>query len=137
MSQVKGSWYETEDKSQQAWGDVKDWIFDTWTDSQLKGFCDKRGITVPQPRTRDVLISKVRANYESAAKKAGETAAYPGDWLYESWSGECLSHPLNLPSDMESNVRRLGPQVLARQVRLRRAPDRQGKKHLSLHSDES
>lgn len=89
MDQVKGSWYETEDKSQRAWGDVKDWIFDTWTDSQLKSFCDKSGIPVPQPRTRDVMISKIRANYESAAKKAGETAAYPGDWLYASWSGEC------------------------------------------------
>lgn len=89
MNQVKGSWYETEDKSQNAWGDVKEWIFDTWTDSQLKSFCDKSGISVPQPRTRDVMISKIRANYESAAKKAGETAAYPGDWLYASWSGEC------------------------------------------------
>lgn len=90
VNQVKGSWYETEDKSQNAWGDVKEWIFDTWTDSQLKSFCDKSGISVPQPRTRDVMISKIRANYESAAKKAGETAAYPGDWLYASWSDSDL-----------------------------------------------
>lgn len=131
VDQVKGSWYETEDKSQQAWGDVRDWIFDTWTDSELKEFCDKHGITVPQPRNRDVLISKVRANYDSAAKKAGETAAYPGDWLYESWSGECP--PFSLAFGMSgANSRRLGPQVLARQVRLQRAPDWQGK-HLTSH----
>ena len=94
LSKVKGSWYETGDKSQQAWGDVKDWIFDTWIDSQLKAFCDKRGITVPQPRTRDVMLEKIRANYETTAKKAGETAAYPGDWLYETWSSKGAAlHP--------------------------------------------
>ena len=86
IAQVKDSWYETEDKSQQAWGDVKGWIFDTWSDSQLKAFCDKHNIKVPQPRTRDVMLQHIRSNYESVARKAGETAAYPGDWLYESWS---------------------------------------------------
>lgn len=44
LSQVKGAWYETEDKSQQAWTSTKDWILDTWTDSALKEFCDKNGI---------------------------------------------------------------------------------------------
>jgi hypothetical protein len=90
LAKVKGSWYETEDKSQQAWGDVKDWMFDTWTDSQLKAFCDKRGIPVPHPRTRDVMLAKIRANYENVARKSGETAAYPGNWLYETWSNSDL-----------------------------------------------
>ena len=31
-------------------------------------------------------MAAARNNYDSAAKKAGETAAYPGNWLYESWS---------------------------------------------------
>ena len=44
VSQVKTNWYETEDKAQSAWGSVTDWILDTWTDSQLKAFCDKNGI---------------------------------------------------------------------------------------------
>lgn len=56
------------------------------SDSQLKAFADKHGIPVPQPRKRDTLLQKVRSNYESVAKKAGETAAYPGNWLYETWS---------------------------------------------------
>jgi rRNA-processing protein FCF1 len=59
---------------------------DTWTDSQLKAFADKHGIPVPQPRKRDTLLQKIRSNYESIAKKAGETASYPGDWLYSTWS---------------------------------------------------
>jgi len=31
ISQVKNTWYETEDKAEDAWTSVKDWIFDSWT----------------------------------------------------------------------------------------------------------
>jgi hypothetical protein len=44
IDQVKGLWYETEDKAQNAWESTKDWILDSWTDSQLKAFCDHHGI---------------------------------------------------------------------------------------------
>jgi len=86
VSQVKDNWYESEEKAHSAWVSVKDWILDTWTESQLKAFCDKHNIPVPQPRTRDTLLQKARSNYETAAKKLGETTAYPGDWLYQSWT---------------------------------------------------
>ncbi|KAK4663018.1 hypothetical protein QC763_601050 [Podospora pseudopauciseta] len=95
ISQVKGYWYETEDKAQTAWTNVKDWILDSWTDSQLKAFCDRYGIPVPQPRTRDTLLQKARVAYETAAQKAGETAAYPGNWLYETWSESDLKEWLD------------------------------------------
>lgn len=42
---------------------------------------------VPQPQTKDTLLQKARASYETIAKKAGETTAYPGNWLYQTWSG--------------------------------------------------
>jgi len=61
-----------------------------WTDSQLKAFADKHGIPVPQPRKRDTLLQSVRENYQSAANKVSETASYPGDWLYETWSDSDL-----------------------------------------------
>ncbi|OOQ91802.1 putative stress response protein (Ish1) [Penicillium brasilianum] len=66
--------------------EAKEWVFDSWSDSQLKAFLDRHGIPAPQPRKRDVLIKTARENYESIAKKVGETAAYPGNWLYENWS---------------------------------------------------
>lgn len=44
VAQVAASWYETEDKAQNAYYSVKDWILDTWTDSQLKAFCDHHAI---------------------------------------------------------------------------------------------
>lgn len=62
----------------------------SWTDSQLKSFADRHSIPVPQPRKRDSLLKAVRENYQSAANKLGETAAYPGDWLYASWSDSDL-----------------------------------------------
>ncbi|KAI1760415.1 hypothetical protein GGR53DRAFT_509814 [Hypoxylon sp. FL1150] len=95
LSQVEGAWFETEDKAQTAWTSVKDWILDTWTESSLKSFADKHGIPVPQPRTRDTLLQKVRENYDTVAKKVGETASYPGDWLYESWSESDLKEWLD------------------------------------------
>lgn len=44
VSQVQASWYETTDQAEQAWGNVKDWIFDTWSESELKEFCDKHNV---------------------------------------------------------------------------------------------
>jgi hypothetical protein len=94
IAQVHGAWYESEDKAQNAWLNSRDWILDSWTDSQLKAFCDHHGIPVPQPRHRDTLLEKARSNYDILAKKAGETAAYPGNWLYETWTGSLLHFPL-------------------------------------------
>ncbi len=89
VTQVGNTWYEGEDKAQQAWGSVKDWILDTWTESQLKAFCDHNGIPVPQPRQRDTILQKARTSYDTVAQKLGDaaSAAYPGDWLYETWTG--------------------------------------------------
>jgi len=85
IDQVRGHWYETEEKTDDAWSNVKEWIFDSWTDSQLKAFADKHGIPVPQPRKRDTILQHIRSNYETVAKKIGDTASYPGDWLYATW----------------------------------------------------
>ena len=112
VNQVKNSWYETEDKAEEAYLNIRDWIFDryvvsrsndwtffsqtrSWTESQLKAFLDKHGIPSPQPRTRDTLLTTARSNYETVSKKVGETTAYPGNWLYESWSESDLKRFLD------------------------------------------
>jgi len=83
---VKKNWYETENAAEDAYENVKTWIFDTWTDSQLKSFLDRHGIPNPTPRKRDTMLKAARENYQLVADKVGETAAYPGNWLYEAWS---------------------------------------------------
>lgn len=67
----------------------------SWSDSQLKAFLDRHGIPAPQPRKRDSLLSAARENYEIVAKKLGETASYPGNWLYEHWSDSDLKQWLD------------------------------------------
>ena len=49
ISQAQASWYETEDKAQSGWASVKDWILDTWSESQLKAFADKHDIPGKAP----------------------------------------------------------------------------------------
>lgn len=67
----------------------------SWTESSLKSFLDHHNIPAPQPRTRDSYLTAARQNYEAAAKKAGEYAQYPGDWLYASWSESDLKEYLD------------------------------------------
>ena len=56
----------------------------------MKSFLDYHDIPNPSPRTRDSLLHTARANYQKVANKAGETANYPGDWLWTSWSDSDL-----------------------------------------------
>lgn len=67
----------------------------SWSDSQLKAFLDRHGIPAPQPRQRDVLLKTARENYETIAKKSGETAAYPGNWVYDQWTESDLKEWLD------------------------------------------
>lgn len=109
LVQIKQYWHETADQASDSYNSVHDWIFDryfhhwilvryhnesltccSWTESQLKSFLDYHGIPNPTPRTRDSLLQTARSNYQAAANKVGETAAYPGNWLYESWSDSDL-----------------------------------------------
>ncbi|KAF4122380.1 putative stress-responsive nuclear envelope protein [Geosmithia morbida] len=92
---ARSNWYETEDNTLKAWDNVKDWIFDTWGQSQLKAFADKHDIPVPQPRPRDAILQRLRLNYENIAKRLGETTSYPGNWLYDSWTESDLKEWLD------------------------------------------
>ena len=83
---VRKYWYSAEER----WDDASDWVFNTWGDTELKAFLDKHGIPNPSPRTRDTLLSRARKGYTDLSKKAGETAAAPGNWLFESWSDSDL-----------------------------------------------
>lgn len=49
----------------------------------------------PHPRTRDSLLAAARENYDSVAKKTSQYSAYPGDWLYSSWSDSELKEYLD------------------------------------------
>ena len=105
---VGKNWEQTEAASENAYANVKGWIFDTWSESALKSFLDRHGIPNPQPRTRDSLLATARENYQTVADKLGESSAYPGNWLYEAWSDSELkawldTHGIPVPQTSERN----------------------------------
>lgn len=61
----------------------------------MKAFLDKNNIPAPQPRKRDTLLATARQNYETIANKLEQTAHYPGNWLYDSWSESDLKEFLD------------------------------------------
>lgn len=74
-----------------------DWLYESWSESDLKEFLDERGVPVPQPSTRDKLIASVRRNSRLAAQTQKDTAASASksaqaskeslsDALLDSWS---------------------------------------------------
>ncbi|TQW04663.1 DDHD domain protein [Cordyceps javanica] len=106
MESVKANWYGSEEAAGKVVTETKDWILDTWSDSQLKALCDKQGIPVPATSNRDALLAKARRGFEVGSQAAGETLSYPGDWLYESWSDSDLKKWLDkngFPAPQRSN----------------------------------
>merc|ERR1712000_732767 len=74
-----------------------DWLYQSWSESELKAWCDERGIPVPQPSTRDKIIASVRRNSRiasnnlaayssSAAASAAAATQSLSDALLDSWS---------------------------------------------------
>ncbi|RKF57751.1 Stress response protein ish1 [Erysiphe neolycopersici] len=102
ITRVKNIWSEKADQSENSWSNIKDWIFDGWSDSALKSFADKHGIPVPQTQKRKTILQSLRSNYDTVAGKLGQSISYPGNWLYDSWSDSDLkewldSHGIPVP----------------------------------------
>lgn len=73
------------------------WLYESWSESELKEFLDERGVPVPQPSTRDKLIASVRRNSRLASLNLKETAASASasakaakeslsDAVFDAWS---------------------------------------------------
>lgn len=94
-SRVQKPLGQVSDNAANQWNHAKEWIFDSWSDSQIKAFLDRHGVPAPQPRKRDVLIKTARENYENIAKKLGEATSYPGNWVYSQWTESDLKEWLD------------------------------------------
>lgn len=82
------------------------WLYETWTESDLKEFLDERGVPVPQPTTRDKLIASVRRNSRlaslnlrdtavSASASAKATKESLSSALFDAWSDSKLKEQLD------------------------------------------
>lgn len=107
-----------------------DWLYHSWSESDLKEFLDERGIPAPQPTTRDKLIASVRRNARlsslnlsssissasksaasatsNLAKSASSAQASLSDALFDSWSDSKLKefldeHGVPVPQGSKKN----------------------------------
>lgn len=73
------------------------WLYEHWSESDLKEWLDSHGVTVPQPTTRDKLIAQVRRHARLAslqAQRASETTSSSiaaaqeslSEALFNAWS---------------------------------------------------
>lgn len=74
-----------------------DWLYEQWSDSDLKAYLDERGIPVPQGSNRNKLVASVRRNARLAGHKMSDTASaaaasaqsgaqYLSDEILDAWS---------------------------------------------------
>lgn len=75
LATVRSNYHRAAQKVGEAANYPGNWIYESWSESDLKEFLDERGIPVPQPSTRDKLIASVRRNSRLSAQTARDTAA--------------------------------------------------------------
>ncbi|KAL4928386.1 double-strand break repair enhancer MSC1 [Aspergillus undulatus] len=95
------------------------WLYEQWTDSDLKVWLDERGWPVPQPSSRDKLIAAVRRNTRLASLQAKSIAASVvhsanaaqetlSEALFNAWSDSDLKrfldeHGIHVPQGSKRN----------------------------------
>ncbi|ORY80024.1 hypothetical protein BCR37DRAFT_381477 [Protomyces lactucae-debilis] len=77
---------------------VYDSLFGTWTDSDLKAWCDARGIPVPQGSTKESMLAGMRKNTHTFTEQA--KAWWRGESAFDAWSESQLKKMLD-----ENNVK--------------------------------
>lgn len=96
VQKLQGLWSEGWNRlPTDKWEQSKTWLFDAWTDSQLRQFLEHHGVVknLPPTTTREELIKQAKEHYDDIAKRVGgdtdkdnSHSYYPGDWVYSSWS---------------------------------------------------
>lgn len=97
IATVRGNFESIAQKTKQTINYPGNWLYETWSESDLKEFLDERGVPVPQPTTRDKLIASVRRNARlaslnlknsaaSASASASAAQASLSDSLLDAWS---------------------------------------------------
>ncbi|KAF2097161.1 hypothetical protein NA57DRAFT_41484 [Rhizodiscina lignyota] len=95
------------------------WLYETWSESDLKAWLDERGFPAPQPTNRDSLVASVRRNsriaseraqaqYSSLSASAAAATNYLTDQVLEGWSDSkikewCDSKGIKVPQGSKRN----------------------------------
>jgi hypothetical protein len=95
------------------------WLYASWSESELMEFLDSHGISAPQQTTRDKLVASVRRNARLASLKMADAEASAiasadaakqslSDALFESWSDSKIKewadkNGINVPQGSRRN----------------------------------
>lgn len=69
---------------------VKDWIFDSWSKSNLQAFLKLNKISFGKKTQKSDLVSLAKQHYDDIAKSLNLSGFYPGAWIYSAWSVDDL-----------------------------------------------
>lgn len=109
LQQIRSNYHNIAKKA----GDVSsypgDWLYATWSESDLKEWLDVHGFPAPQPTTRDKLVAAVRRNsrlaylksqaqMDAASAKANAAYGTLTDKIIEAWSDSQLKELYQSPS---------------------------------------
>lgn len=76
---------ESQDKTQ--YPEVKDWVFASWSVSNLQRFLKNNKIKFNKGKdTKYDLIELAKSHWNDITNKYSVSGNYAGDWLYEGWS---------------------------------------------------
>jgi len=97
LAAVRDNYHSAAEKAKETINYPGDWLYESWSDSDLKSWFDERGYPVPQPSARDALIASIRRQsriasqnaqgaYASVSSVAAEAQQSLSDALLDSWS---------------------------------------------------
>ena len=75
LQTVRSNYQTAANKAGETFHYPGDWLYSSWSDSELKTWLDERGIPVPQPSNRDKLIASLRRNSRIASDRSAAAAA--------------------------------------------------------------
>jgi len=90
LSTARSNYQKVADKLTEAAHYPGDWLYSSWSESDLKRWLDERGYKVPQPTTRDKLIASVRRNSRLASLRLETFQNSIKDTAFETWSDSDL-----------------------------------------------
>jgi hypothetical protein len=97
LAAVRDNYQSAAEKAKETVNYPGDWLYSSWSDSDLKSWFDERGYNVPQPNTRDSMIAAIRRQsrlasqqskgaYASVSSAAANAQQSLSDALLDSWS---------------------------------------------------
>ncbi|QLQ81781.1 hypothetical protein HG537_0G00340 [Torulaspora globosa] len=69
---------------------ISEWLFETWSEQDLRKFLDRNNVKYEARATRNQLIKTAKDNFHQLSKRLGCSGFYPSEEYFGDWSEEDL-----------------------------------------------